>query len=144
MMTRYRSFFAIVMSLGVLAVVLSSPAGADRGEAKETCASRYPNAPTAPLAGYAHKSEDDAYMAFRRAAVKAGYIAVKKAKRERAQQGPCVGHGEHMNMQGARPATNGKKPEWGYIGSMSSCTVCEDTSRGPRLHKVVWRIHPDF
>ena len=131
-----------LVGIGLFALTLSSPAGADKS--KETCASKYPNAPTQPPRGYDYANETDAYMAFRRAAVKAGYTSVKKAKREDVQSGPCVDHGEHLNMKGTRPQSKGKKPQWSQIGSMTSCDICEETPRGPRLHRTVWRIHPDF
>lgn len=118
----------------------SGPASAG----KETCASKYPDAPTRPPRGYDHKSEDDAYMAFRREARKAEFTAIKKASRRNADKGPCVNHGQHVNMKGTRSTSKGKKPEWIQVGSMTSCQICEESPRGPRLYRTVWRIHPDY
>lgn len=133
-----------LVGMGLFALAWSSRANAGKNNGKETCASKYPNAPTQPPRGYDYKNESDAYMAFRREARKAGYTSVKKVKRREAKGGPCVGHGEHVNMDGTQPAAKGKKPQWDHVGSMTSCDICEETSRGPRLRKTVWRIHPKF
>ena len=133
-----------LVGMGLFGLALETPANADKNDGKETCASKYPNAPTQPPRGYDYKNETDAYMAFRRTAVEAGYTAVKKVARRLATRGPCVGHGEHINMKGTRPVSKGKKPDWRQIGSMTSCQICEETSRGPRLYRTLWRIHPDF
>ncbi|WP_428268226.1 hypothetical protein [Haliangium sp.] len=135
---------ATFVTMSLVALALASPTNADEPDGTETCASKYPNAPTQPPRGYDYDNESDAYMAFRRAAMAAGYTSVKKAKRDDVQSGPCMGHGEHLNMKGRRRASKGKSPEWTQVGSMSSCDLCEETPRGPRLYKTVWRIHPDF
>lgn len=134
----------VLVGIGLFALTLSNPANADKSNGKETCANKYPNAPTQPPRGYDYSNESDAYMAFRREARKAGYTSVKKVKREKATRGPCMGDGEHLNMNGSLPATKGKKTRWVHVGSMTSCRICEDTSRGPRLRKTLWRIHPKF
>ena len=133
-----------LVGMGLVALFLSSPANADKNDGEVTCASKYPNAPIQPPGGYDHHNESDAYMAFRREARKAGFVSVKKVKRRQAESGPCVGHGEHLNMKGTRGSSKGKKPEWTQVGSMTSCRICEDTARGPRLRGTVWRIHLDF
>jgi len=143
MKNRHLVWIALV-AMGLLALTLSNPANADKNDGKETCASKYPNAPTRPPTGYDYKNETDAYMAFRREARKAGYTAVKKVKRREAKEGPCVGHGEHVNMDATRPAAQGKKPQWDHVGSMTSCDICDETSRGPRLRRTLWRIHRKF
>ncbi len=117
---------------------------ANGDDGKETCASKYPNAPTQPPRGYEYENESDAYMAFRRVALSAGYTSIKKTSRRDADKGPCVDHGKHVNMKGTRRPAKGNKPEWTQVGSMSSCEICKDTSRGPRFDRTVWRIHPDF
>ena len=78
-------------------------------------------------------------MALRREARSAGFVTVKKGKREEATRGPCVNHGEHVNMLGRRA-----KGKMDNIGALTSCKICEDTSRSPRLHRIVWRIHTKF
>ena len=127
------------VGIGFFVLALSSSVSAE-----ETCASKYPNAPTEPPRGYDYKNEIDAYMAMRREARKAGYTAIKKGTRDRARRGPCVGYGEHVNMKGMKPASKGKKKEWAQLGSMTSCQICEDTPRGPKLYRTVWYIHKDF
>lgn len=77
-------------------------------------------------------------MALRREARKAGFSVIKKTKRAPATSGPCVDYGEHLNIEGR------KGDKWGYVGSLTSCKICEDTSRGPRLLRSVWRVHQDF
>ena len=83
-------------------------------------------------------------MALRRESRKAGLIAIKKAKRAKATSGPCVDHGEHINIEGRRAASKGKKAVWDNVGALTSCEVCEESPRGPKLHRVVWRYHKKF
>ncbi|WP_428263090.1 hypothetical protein [Haliangium sp.] len=118
--------------------MLAAPTPSDADDT-ETCATKYPNAPTSPPEGYVYVNESDAYMAFRRAAIAAGLTSVKKMKREQVTSGPCEDHGEHLNMDGR----NGKG-EWRHVGSMTSCEICEETPRGPKLRQPIWRIHPKF
>lgn len=134
-MSRYDTVALCIVAFGLWALAWPAPLRADK---EETCASRYPNAPKAAPNGYVYKNESDAYMAFRREALKVGYKGIKKTTRADAEFGPCVGHGEHINLHG----TKGGK--WRAVGSMTSCKICEDTPRGPRLRNSVWRIHKKF
>ena len=128
-----------VLVLGLL--VWSGRASADKPEGKkETCATKYPNAVTTPPRGYEYEKEQDAYMAFRRAARAAGFTEIKKRAREQVTEGPCEPHGQHVNLDG----THGKTGDWVHVGSITSCKICEETSRGPELRREVWRIHPKF
>ncbi|WP_428268558.1 hypothetical protein [Haliangium sp.] len=130
-----------VTGLGLVWLASLSPAGASGEDSQKTCASKYPNVPTSPPNGYVFASESDAYMAFRREARKAGYVSIEKMTRDDTDRGPCVEHGKHINMSGTKPASKGKKSSWDHIGSMTSCPICEETSRGPRLSKTLWRIN---
>ncbi|MEM9490748.1 MAG: hypothetical protein AAGC55_16490, partial [Myxococcota bacterium] len=77
--------------------------------------------------------------ALRRQARQEGYLIIKKGTRAAVDSGPCVGHGDHINISGRK-----RKGRMDNIGSLSSCELCRDTPRGPRLHKTVWRLHRKF
>ena len=87
-MTYSQSAAIALVAVGLFALALFSPANADKNDSKETCASKYPNAPTRPPTGYDYENETDAYMAFRRESRSVGYVTVKKGKREEAMRGP--------------------------------------------------------
>lgn len=71
--------------------ITAAPAALQAANDQTTCASRYPDAPTVLPLGYEHKSEADAYMAFRREARKAGFVSIKNGTRDDASHGPCTG-----------------------------------------------------
>ena len=136
--TRYLVIIA-VMGIGLHASIQLHTVRADESNDKETCASQYPNAPTKAPAGYDYKDETNAFMALRRKALGADFVAIKKGKRDAVTSGPCVDHGEHVNMWGRR-----EKGKWDNIGALTSCKICQDTPRGPKLRQIVWRIHTKF
>jgi hypothetical protein len=94
----------------------------------KTCKTEYPKyILCSSLREYYYNSRRDALRSFR---VQNGRIV----NPDRAKGGPCVGTagaGMHWNVH-----VNG----FGYIGSITSCTCCEDSPNGPSL-KTKFRAH---
>uniref|UniRef100_UPI003D0F9A5A hypothetical protein n=1 Tax=Haliangium sp. TaxID=2663208 RepID=UPI003D0F9A5A len=100
---------ATFVTMSLVALALASSTNADEPDGTETCASKYPNAPTQPPRGYDYDNESDAYMALRRVAREAGYIAIKKANRAAVTSGHAWITENTSTSRGARPQRRARR-----------------------------------